>query len=62
MTSALMLETEKKITRKKSNSVFRDLDKALAGFAKIVDKHFMKLDDLLDWALSVVKAKEVGVL
>jgi len=38
MTTTLMLEADKKITKKKSRSVFSDLDKALAGFAKIVDE------------------------
>jgi len=48
MTSALMLEADRKITRRKSRSVFRDLDKALAGFAKVVDKNFVKFDGLLE--------------
>ena len=48
MTSALMLEADKKITGKKSKAVFMQLDKALAGFAKIDDKNFVKVDDLLN--------------
>ncbi len=48
MTSALMLEADKKPTKKKSKSVFRDLDKTLAGFAKIVDRNFVKVNDLFD--------------
>jgi hypothetical protein len=48
MTSAPMLEAEKKITKKKSRAVFGDLDRAPSGFAKIVDEHFIKLDGLLD--------------
>jgi hypothetical protein len=47
MASALMLEADKKITRKKSNSVFYDLDKTLTSFAKIIDKNFVKVDGLL---------------
>jgi len=47
MTSALMREAEKNITRKQSKFVFRDLDKALSSFTKIVDKNFIRLNGLL---------------
>ena len=47
MTSGLMLEAEKKITRKKCRSSFHDLDKALADSAKIVSKNVTKCDGLL---------------
>ena len=59
ITSTLMLEAEKKITRKKSKTAFRDLDKALVGFAKIADKNFKNL--MIRWMkILIVKNSRFG--
>jgi hypothetical protein len=47
-TAALMLEAEKKITKKKSGAITHDLNKTLFGYVKTIDKHFKKIDRIMD--------------
>jgi hypothetical protein len=44
---AMVLEAKGKITKKKADQVFRELDTTMNSHARVVNKYFKKLGDLL---------------
>lgn len=44
---AMVLEAQGKITKKKADQVFRELDKTMDSHARVINKYFRKLGDIL---------------